>query len=70
MQKDLNARRALITQVDNTNGLTKLKGEVPIATMFGYVASLRAQSQGRATYSMEPKTYALVPEVVQKKFDY
>ena len=70
VQKDLNVRRALITQVDNSNGLTILKGEVPIATMFGYVASLRAQSQGRATYSMEPKTYAPVPEIIQRKFDF
>ncbi|MCD4656570.1 MAG: elongation factor G [Planctomycetes bacterium] len=70
VQRDLNVRRALITQVDNNDGLTILKGEVPIASMFGYVASLRAQSQGRATYSMEPKTYAPVPEIIQKKFDY
>jgi len=38
---------------------------VPLASMFGYSTILRSLTQGRATYTMEPHTYAAVPNHVR-----
>ena len=68
---DLNRRRGVILGMDDNVGVKVLKAEVPLAEMFGYSTSLRSQSQGRATYSMEFKKYqeapANVAEAVIKK---
>ncbi len=68
---DLNRRRGVILGMDDNAGVKVLKAEVPLAEMFGYSTSLRSQSQGRATYSMEFKKYqeapANVAEAVIKK---
>jgi len=39
---------------------------VPLAAMFGYATTVRSLTQGRATYSMEPSHYAVVPDEVMK----
>jgi elongation factor G len=54
---DLNRRRGVILGMEDNAGVKVLKAEVPLAEMFGYSTSLRSQSQGRATYSMEFKKY-------------
>ena len=58
---DLNRRRGVILGMDDNAGVKVLKAEVPLAEMFGYSTSLRSQSQGRATYSMEFKKYQEAP---------
>src|SRR5690625_4343801 len=56
---DLSSRRGMVQGMEDIPGGGKLiKGEVPLAEMFGYSTSLRSQTQGRATYSMEFKHYA------------
>jgi len=37
---------------------------VPLAEMFGYATAIRSLSKGRASYSMEPLTFAQVPNSV------
>ena len=68
---DLNRRRGMILGMDDNAGVKVLKAEVPLSEMFGYSTSLRSQTQGRATYSMEFKKYqeapANVTEAVIKK---
>jgi elongation factor G len=61
---DLNRRRGVILGMDDNAGVKVLKAEVPLAEMFGYSTSLRSQSQGRATYSMEFKKYQESPSNV------
>ncbi|MBM4020560.1 MAG: elongation factor G, partial [Planctomycetes bacterium] len=64
---DLMTRRAEI-------GGTELKGMstrvitalVPLANMFGYATAVRSLTAGRATYSMEPSHYAVVPDDVAR----
>ncbi|MBN8554046.1 MAG: elongation factor G [Deltaproteobacteria bacterium] len=58
---DLNSRRGHIHSMDERAGNRVLKGEVPLAAVFGYATALRSLSQGRATYSMEPLKYEAVP---------
>jgi elongation factor G len=40
---------------------------VPLAEMFGYANDLRSRTQGRATYTMQFKSYQEVPESVAKE---
>jgi elongation factor G len=61
---DLEARRADITEMDIRSNLRVIMGTVPLAKMFGYATTLRSLSQGRATYVMEPFSYAPAPEEV------
>ncbi|MDV3238975.1 MAG: elongation factor G [Gammaproteobacteria bacterium] len=68
---DLNRRRGIILGMEDNAGVKVLKAEVPLSEMFGYSTSLRSQTQGRATYTMEFKKYmeapANVAEAVIKK---
>src|SRR5690554_5954466 len=62
---DLSSRRGLVQGMDDIVGGGKVvKAEVPLAEMFGYATSLRSQTQGRATYTMEFKHYAEAPKSV------
>ena len=61
---DLNRRRGVIMGMEDNVGIKVLKAEVPLAEMFGYSTSLRSQSQGRATYSMEFLKYQEAPSNV------
>ena len=61
---DLNARRAEITQVLLRGKLRVIEALVPLRLMFDYSDKVRSLSQGRASWTMEPKAYAPVPEDV------
>ncbi|PLC55754.1 elongation factor G [Pollutimonas nitritireducens] len=62
---DLSSRRGMVQGMDDMVGGGKvIKAEVPLAEMFGYSTTLRSQTQGRATYTMEFKHYAEAPKNV------
>ena len=62
---DLSSRRGMVQGMDDMVGGGKaIKAEVPLSEMFGYATSLRSQTQGRATYTMEFKHYAEAPKNV------
>jgi elongation factor G len=65
---DLQQRRAMITQQQNRGHLTVLHAEAPLAELFGYSSAMRSLSQGRASCSMEPSTYAAAPDEVLRRF--
>ncbi|MBE2895051.1 elongation factor G [Spirabiliibacterium falconis] len=61
---DLNRRRGLVEGMEDL-GLAKIvRAQVPLSEMFGYATDLRSQTQGRASYSMEPLKYAEAPTSV------
>jgi elongation factor G len=64
LQGDLNGRRGTLTGLDVRGNARVIRAEVPLASMFGYVNSLRSMSQGRATYTMQFSHYAQVPAAV------
>jgi elongation factor G len=64
VQGDLNSRRGNITGAALRGNAQTIRAEVPLATMFGYVNSLRSMTQGRATYTMEFVHYSEVPPAV------
>ncbi|MFW6154541.1 MAG: elongation factor G [Planctomycetota bacterium] len=61
---DLNARRAEIVNMTVRHSMRIITAEAPLAELFGYSTSLRSASQGRATSTMEPSHYAVVPRSV------
>jgi elongation factor G len=59
---DLSARRAHVEGMEpRIGGVTAIRAFVPLATMFGYATSLRSQSQGRGTFTMEFDHYDQLP---------
>ena len=64
---DLNARRGRVLGFEETREYKIIKGTVPLAETFGYATHLRSASQGRATFSMEIRNFAEVPESKSKE---
>ena len=58
---DLNSRRGQIQGQDMRGNAVVVNAMVPLASMFGYVNTLRSMSQGRAQYSMQFDHYEQVP---------
>ncbi len=61
---DLNSRRGQIGGMDQRGNARVIDAKVPLASMFGYVNTLRSMSQGRAQYTMQFDHYDQVPQHV------
>jgi elongation factor G len=61
VQGDLSSRRGKLKGMEARGNAQVIAAQVPLATMFGYVNSLRSMTQGRATYTMQFAHYAEVP---------
>ena len=64
---DLNGRRGQVSNVEQRGNAQVITALVPLATMFGYVNSLRSMSKGRAQYTMYFDHYADVPAAVAQE---
>jgi elongation factor G len=64
---DLNARRAEIKEMEQRGRFRVLTARVPLAEMFGYTTQLRSLTQGRATSTLEPYSYAPAPAQVAER---
>ncbi|MCT8985323.1 elongation factor G [Shewanella phaeophyticola] len=64
---DLNRRRGMIK--DQNAGVTgvRIKADVPLSEMFGYIGSLRTMTSGRGQFSMEFAHYSACPNSVSEK---
>lgn len=64
---DLNRRRGMIK--DQQAGVTgvRIKADVPLSEMFGYIGTLRTMTSGRGQFSMEFEKYAACPANVAEK---
>ncbi|UUM30089.1 elongation factor G [Vibrio japonicus] len=64
---DLNRRRGMIKdQQAGTTGV-RIKGDVPLSEMFGYIGTLRTMTSGRGQFSMEFSHYAPCPANVAEQ---
>ncbi|MBW8309931.1 MAG: elongation factor G [Candidatus Paracaedibacteraceae bacterium] len=61
---DLNSRRGQISSMDQRANARVVNAMVPLASMFGYVNTLRSMSQGRAQFTMQFDHYEQVPQHV------
>jgi elongation factor G len=64
VQSDLMARRADIDQLLVRGNLRVIEARVPLRLMFDYADRVRSLSQGRASSTMEPHSYAAAPDEV------
>ncbi|WP_125560969.1 elongation factor G [Pseudoalteromonas rubra] len=58
---DLNRRRGMIKDQEAGATGVRIKGEVPLSEMFGYIGHLRTITSGRGQFSMEFSHYAPCP---------
>jgi len=61
---DLNRRRGMIAGQEAGNTGVRIKADVPLSEMFGYIGSLRTMTSGRGQFSMEFKNYMPCPNSV------
>ena len=64
---DLNSRRAVITGTDVRGQFRVINAKVPLPEVFGYVTHLRSMSKGRASVSVTPSHYAVVPAAISDR---
>ena len=59
---DLNRRRGMIKSQDATPTGSRIKADVPLGEMFGYIGDLRTMTSGRGQFSMEFSHYLPCPK--------
>ncbi len=64
---DLNRRRGMIQGQDTGATNVRIKAEVPLSEMFGYIGDLRSSTSGRGQFSMEFSHYSPCPNSVLEK---
>ncbi|CCK72645.1 Mef1p KNAG_0L00220 [Huiozyma naganishii CBS 8797] len=63
----LNKLQAVIQDTENNHDEFTLKAECPLSSMFGFVTSLRASTQGKGEFSLEFSHYAPTAPHIQKQ---
>ncbi|HMN96984.1 MAG TPA: elongation factor G [Phycisphaerales bacterium] len=59
---DIASRRGHIVDSELRGPVRLITAEVPLSELFGYTTTLRSMTQGRATSTMEPAEYRLMPD--------
>ena len=59
---DISSRRGHIVDSELRGVVRIITAEVPLSEMFGYTTTLRSMTQGRASSSMEPAEYRVMPD--------
>ncbi len=64
---DLTSRRGRIEGQEMLGKAQKVSAKVPLSEMFGYATSLRSNTQGRATHTMQFSNYEKVPKSISEQ---
>ncbi len=64
---DLNRRRGIVKSQEKGHTNVRIKADVPLSEMFGYIGDLRSSTSGRGQFSMEFSNYAPVPRNILEK---
>ena len=59
---DLNSRRGKVVEMDAREGSQIIHARVPLAELFGYSTAIRSLTRGRASYTLEPESFDVVPK--------
>jgi len=59
---DLSRRRGVVKEMRVRGNVRNVEGEVPLAETFGYATDLRSMTSGRGTFTLEFRSYDLVPD--------
>ena len=64
---DLNRRRGMIKSQEAGVTGVRIKADVPLSEMFGYIGDLRTITSGRGQFSMQFERYATCPRNVAEE---
>ena len=64
---DVNGRRGQVRDMTMRGDTQIIRAHVPLAELFGYAGAIRSLSRGRASYTMEPDEFAVVPKAVREQ---
>ena len=64
---DLNRRRGMVNSQEKGHTNVRIKADVPLSEMFGYIGDLRSATSGRGQFSMEFSHYSPVPRNILEK---
>ena len=64
---DLNGRRGRIREMTTHGSMQVIRADVPLAEIFGYATAIRSLTRGRASYTLEPEQFDIVPGSVREK---
>ena len=59
---DLNSRKGRVLSFGLRGASQLIHAEAPLGSLFGYATDIRSITQGRASFSMEFKEYAILPQ--------
>jgi len=63
---DINGRRGQVREILAREGAQIIHADVPLAELFGYATAIRSLSRGRASHSMQPKRFDVVPPTMHE----
>ena len=64
---DINGRRGSVREMTTRGDTQIVRAQVPLAELFGYSTAIRSLSRGRASYTMEPGEFAVVPRAEREQ---
>ncbi len=64
---DVNGRRGQVREMTMRGDTQIIRAHVPLAELFGYAGAIRSLTRGRASYTMEPDEFAVVPKTVREQ---
>ena len=64
---DVSARRGHVVNMEGRELVQIIHARVPLAELFGYSTAIRSLTRGRASYTMEPACFDVVPEAIQRQ---
>ncbi|MFZ4394497.1 MAG: elongation factor G [Kiritimatiellia bacterium] len=64
---DVNGRRGQVRDMTMRGDTQLIRAHVPLAELFGYAGAIRSLTRGRASYTMEPDEFAVVPKAVREQ---
>lgn len=65
--REIQQRRGLIEDMKQEGDIATVQGKCPVAEMFGFAASIRSATSGRALWSTENSGFEQMPREVQEK---
>jgi elongation factor G len=64
---DLNSRRGKVEEMESRGNSQVIRATVPLVELFGYSTAVRSLSKGRASCTIEPDQFEIVPESLKEK---
>ena len=64
---DLNMRRGKVREMITRGTLQVVRAGVPLAELFGYSTAIRSLTKGRASHTVEPECFEVVPKAIKEE---